>query len=209
MKHTSLTILLLLLTLISPASWAGKDGAAKEEAKVLIIGLNDNVKSNYYYNEQIASETGMKADSIDQQYNNIIAGNIAGASIGSPCKFIPGGDDPMYEQLIGKIEVSGEGEDANSSLSHISTEELQQALDHAHADYLLVLNQHYLKWQEQPMRTVFHMVSYTLYNKERKQIYTGNQYFTTMSLEAPEKIIQLSRKSSSKIASSVARSLDR
>lgn len=210
MKNTILFTTSLLLIHATLISWDKKNDPADDarEAKVLIVGLNDNVKSNYYYNEQIASETGMKTDSIDQQYNDIIARNIAGATISSPCKFVSGNSDPGYEQLIGKIEVKGEGESCTSSLSNISAEELQQVLAHAHADYLLVLNQHYLKWQEQPMRTVFHMVSYTLYNKEKKQLYSGNQYFTTMNLETPDKIMQLSRKSSAKIASSIARSLD-
>ena len=210
MKTTGTLALLLLLLQATTPSWSKKNDAAagKREARILIIGLNNNVSSNYYYKEQIASETGMAADSIGWHYNNIIARNIVEATSKSSCKFVAGNTDPSYDGLIGKIEVKGEAEECNANLSQVSSDEMQQMFDHAHADYVLVLKQHYLKWQEQPMRTVFHMVSYTLYSKDKKEVYSGSQYFTTMNLEAPEKMMQLSRKSSAKIASAIARTLD-
>lgn len=209
MKNVRLLPGFLLLMIIPVISWSKKDVTNKSAAaQVLIIGLNDNVKSNYYFKEQIAEETGIQPDSIVQQYNDIISRNIIAAATNSGCTFIPAGNDNSYAGLVNKIEVTGEGEDCNSNLSKLTTEELQTALEHANADYLLVLNQHYLKWQQQPMRTVFHMVSYTLYDKNKKPVLSGNQYFTSMNLEKPERIAQISRKSSSKIASSVARSLD-
>jgi hypothetical protein len=210
MKTTgSLAILLLLLQITFP-SWGKKNDTAdgRRGARILIIGLNNNVSSNYYYKEQIASETGMAADSIGWHYNNIIARNIAEATAKSACKFVPGNTDPSYGGIIEKIEIKGEAESCNANLTQVTNDEMQQMLDHAQADYVLVLKQHYLKWQEQPMRTVFHMVSYTLYGKDKKEVYSGSQYFTTMNLEAPEKITQLSRKSSAKIASAIARTLD-
>lgn len=201
---------LVLFTLIPFLSWSKKNNSssAATETRVLIVGLNDNVKSNYYAEGMIAEETGIQADSIDQQYNTIIAQNIAAAASNGLCKFVQGNNDHSYDELIGKISVTGEGEDCNSDLTGITAAELQNALEHAQANYLLVLNQHYLKWQKEPMKTVFHMVSYTLYDKDRKEVLSGSQYFTTMNLEKPEKIAQLSRKSTSRIASSIAKSLD-
>ena len=88
------------------------------------------------------------------------------------------------------------------------TEELQKVLDNADADYLLVLNQHYLKWQDQPLRTLFHIVSYTLFDKDKNEVYRGNNFFTCMNLENPDKLRKSSRKSSSKIASTIIKTLD-
>jgi hypothetical protein len=208
MKNTALLLTFLLSVTHPSFSWSKKTtrAASASTTKVLIVGLNDNVKSNYYVDNMIVEETGIQADSIDQEYNSIISRNIAAAADGS-CTFVPGNNDASYNEMIGKISVTGEGEDCTSSLANISAAELQTALQHADASYLLVLNQHYLKWQKEPMHTVFHIVSYTLYDKDRKQVLSGNQYFTTMSLEKPEKLKQLSRKSTSRIASSIARSL--
>lgn len=211
MKNTRILLAFLIVIHTPILSWSKKNDEATgntKETQVLIVGLNDNVKSNYYYNDQIAQETGMGADSIDLQYNHIIAENIVSSSAKSTCKFIEGGNNPDFGALIDKIDVSGEGEECSSSLSRISEDELQKVLESADATYLLVLNQHYLKWQQQPMRTLFHIVSYTLYDKNKNKVVTGNQYFTCMNLQKPEKVVQLSRKSSSKIASSVTKSLN-
>lgn len=210
MKNTRILLAFLIVIQTPILSWSKKNNEASghKETQVLIVGLNDNVKSNYYYNDLITEETGIVADSIDQQYNHIIAENIASSSSKSLCKFIAGSDNPDYGALVDKIDVSGEGEQCSSSLSRITEDELQKVLESADATYLLVLNQHYLKWQQQPMRTLFHIVSYTLYDKNKNKVVTGNQYFTCMNLQKPEKLVQLSRKSSSKIASSVTKSLN-
>jgi hypothetical protein len=210
MNHARLIFLSILFSITAPVlAWSKKDTAGKPAvAKVLIVGLRDNVKSNYFYKEQIAQETGMQADSICQQYNSIIASNIIAASNNTNCNFIPAPIDEFYDALVSKIAVTGEGDECNSNLTGISEDELQTMLGNAQADYMLVLNQHYLKWQSQPMRTVYHMVSYTLYDKNKKEICSGNQYFTSMNLQKPEDVMRLSRKSTSKIVSSVTRSLD-
>lgn len=205
MKNARL-ITALFVVAIPALCWGKKNKEVSDNhhaTQVLIIGLNDNVKSNYYYDEMIAEATGMKADSIDQQYNSIISQNIVAAAANSPCKFIAA-DDPIAQ----KIEVKGEAENCAADLSRISSDELKQALDKAQAEYLLVLNRHYLKWQDQPMRTIFHIVCYTLYNKDKKQVYSGTQYFTSMDLESPKRIMQLSRKSSARIASAIANSIE-
>lgn len=211
MKTPRLFVLVMILIQAPLLLWGKKEKGIQhkqQQAQVLIIGLNDNVKSNYYYDDLIAAQTGMKVDSIDQQYNAIIAENIIASAQNSSCQFTTGSMDVHADRIVGKIAVAGEGEDCVSNLSGVSPEELQATLHEAGADYLLVLNQHYLKWQEEPMRTVFHMISYTLFDKDKKQVLSGNQYFTSMNLEAPEKVMQLSRKTTAKIASAVARSLD-
>ncbi len=213
MKTTRLFVYFTILATAPGMMWARKDKAVQgnqQQAQVLIVGLDKNVKSNYSYDDLIAEQTGIKTDSIDHRYNAIIAANIVAAGANGSCRFSFGNQEPEVhcERIIPKIRVAGEAEQCVSSLGDITTEELQQTLNEAHADYLLVLNQHYLKWQEEPMRTVFHMISYTLFDKDRKAVTSGSQYFTSMNLEAPEKVTQLSRKTTSKIVAAIARSLD-
>ncbi|PSK93282.1 hypothetical protein [Taibaiella chishuiensis] len=213
MKSTRLFVYFAVLATAPGALWARKEKAVQgnqQQAQVLIVGLDKNVKSNYYYDDLIAEQTGIQADSIDHRYNAIIAANIIAAGSNGSCRFTFANLEPAVhcERIVGKIHVAGEAEQCVASLNDVTTEELRATLDEAHADYLLVLNQHYLKWQEEPMRTVFHMISYTLFDKNKKQVTSGNQYFTSMNLEAPDKVAQLSRKTSSKIAAAIARSLD-
>lgn len=204
---------MMLLFALGISVLASAKGSKKEESndyhakQILIVGLHDNVKSNYFYNGMIAEETGMQADSIDCEYNSIIAENIAAIKDGN-YKFIPATENQVNGQVLNEIKVNGESEDSYSDLSAVPTEEWQKVLNNAGADYLLVLNQHYLKWQEQPLRTLFHIVSYTLFDKDKKEIYRGNNYFTCMNLENPDKVRKISRKSSSKIASSIIKTLE-
>lgn len=203
-------IFLIALCLSSTFNAGAEDKPVKKDVvKVLIVGLNDNVRSNYYYDASIAEETGIHADSIVTEFNRIIARNIEEALPESSCKFISAGHAAADETLLSQIECTGEAEQAHSNLNAIPAEKYKEILNQAQANYLLVLNQHYLKRQDQPMRTVFHMMSYTLYDQDRKEVLNGNQYFTSMKLETAEKIKSMSRKSTAKIASSIAKVLER
>ena len=207
-KSFTVLFTLAVMTIAGNAKAGERENNNYHAKQILIVGLHDNVKSNYFYNGMIAEETGMKADSIDQTYNNIIAENIASAIKNSDCKFIPAQANQVSGQVLNEIKVNGESEDCYSDLFGVSTDELQKVLDKADADYLLVLNQHYLKWQDQPLRTLFHIVSYTLFDKDKKEICRGNNFFTCMNLEKPDKLKKSSKKSSSKIASIIIKTLD-
>ena len=60
----------------SPADEEGANKANNNLVKVLVIGLHDNVESNYFPGSMITEETGIPTDSIDYTYNQIIAKNI-------------------------------------------------------------------------------------------------------------------------------------
>lgn len=214
MKKLFSVPVMMLLFVVTTSAAASEKGSKKEEGnnyhakQVLIVGLHDNVKSNYFYNGLIAEETGMQADNIDREYNRIIAENIATAVKEGGCKFVLATESVENAELLNEIKVNGEYEACYADLSAVSVEELQAELNNAGADYLLVLNQHYLKWQEQPLRTLFHIVSYTLFDKNKKEVCRGNNYFTCMNLESQDKVRKSSRKSSSKIASSIIKTLE-
>ena len=180
---------LAVASIAANAKESKKEGDNYHAKQILIVGLHDNVKSNYFY-------------------NTIIAENIAASVKNGDCKFIPANATQVTGQVLNEIKVNGESEDCYSDLSAVPTEELQKVLDNADADYLLVLNQHYLKWQDQPLRTLFHIVSYTLFDKDKNEVYRGNNFFTCMNLENPDKLRKSSRKSSSKIASTIIKTLD-
>lgn len=205
----TVAFLLAVISMAATAKENKKEGGDYHAKQILILGLHDNVKSNYFYNGMIAEETGMRADSIDQTYNTIIAENIAASAKNGDCKFIPANSSLVSGEVLNEILVNGESENSYSDLSAVPSEELRKVLDRADADYLLVLNQHYLKWQDQPLRTLFHIISYSLFDKDKKEIFRGNHFFTCMNLENPDKLRKSSRKSSSKIASSIMKTLDK
>lgn len=174
--------------------------------KVLVIGL-DNVNSNYFPQSMITEETGIPTDSISYTYNKIITSNIINANKDKDYVFVSPAASSEISEIIDNIKLEGEEEEKYIDPSTLDDNEYRHLMDNTHADYVLFLNQHYLKWQEEPLRTLFHFVSYSLYDKNQKEITKGNNYFTCMNLEKADKLSKASRKSSSKIASTVIKSI--
>ena len=179
-----------------------KEGENYRAKSVLVLGLSDNVKSNYFPKCMITEKIGVDENMIDYEYNTIIMENII-ASSKNPGMFIPVSKETSVSEWANLITVEGEGDKCSSDVSPIPTDEYRKALDKAGAEYLLVVNQHYLKWQEKPMRTLFHIVSYTLYDRNQNEVYCGNGHFTSMDIESLENIKKNSRKASSRIASNI------
>ena len=182
------------------ASESDRRNNSRPTTNVLMLGLSDNVWSDYFPKVMIAEETGVAVESIDREYNAIIMENIM-ASANGAFKFIS--SDVDAHKLANTIKVSGEGDASYSDLSQTSAEDFRMALETAEAEYLLVINQHFLKWQEKPMRTLFHIVSYSLFDKDRNEVYRGNHHFASMYLETPDQLRKSSRRASSRIASTI------
>ena len=175
----------------------------------MVIGLHDNVSSNYFPESMITEETGIPEESIDSTYNQIITKNIIETNKDKHIVFIDSKGLDGIGNMINDITLTGNNEEQYADLSHIESKDYHNLLDNAHADYLLILNQHYLKWQEKPLRTLFHFVSYSLFDKSQQEITKGNSYFTCMNLEKADKLMKASKKSSSKIALSITKNIDK
>ncbi|WP_418661449.1 hypothetical protein [Bacteroides ilei] len=186
----------------------GASGKNNAVVKVLVVGL-DNVNSNYFPESMITEETGIPEDSIGETYNRIITDNIILANKDKGVAFISSENISDADQLLGNVVVKGENEERYADVEQIDHKNYQQLMDEAQADYVLFLNQHYLKWQEKPLRTLFHFVSYSLYDKNQREVTKGNNYFTCMNLEKADRLTKASRKSSSKIASAIVKSIDK
>lgn len=176
--------------------------------KVLVVGL-DNVNSNYFPESMITEETGIPEDSISNTYNHIITENIIQANKDKNYDFISSERVANASSLVGNLQVYGEEEESYIDINQINKQNYTQLLNEADADYVLFLNQHYLKWQDKPLRTLFHFVSYSLFDKNQQEITKGNNYFTCMNLEKAEKLSKASRKSSSKITTAIIKSIDK
>lgn len=161
------------------------------------MGL-DNVNSNYFPESMITEETGIPEDSISNTYNHIITENIIQANKDKNYDFISSERFKNAYSLVGNLQVYGEEEESYIDISQINKQNYARLLNETDADYVLFLNQHYLKWQDKPLRTLFHFVSYSLFDKNQHEITKGNNYFTCMNLEKAEKLSKASRKSSSK-----------
>lgn len=214
LRKISFVFGLVVLTAASvSASSADEEGVEnktnRNAVKVLVIALPDNVDSNYFPNSMITEETGIPADSIDYTYNQVIVKNIIAANKDKKYQFITPQKAALIHKLLGEVKLQGEEEEKYADLSQVDDNSYEQLIKDTDSDYILFLNQHYLKWQEKPLRTLFHITSYSLYDKDQKEVTRGNNYFTSMNLESKEKLSKDSRKSSSKITSNIVKRLSK
>ncbi|WP_242385967.1 hypothetical protein [Phocaeicola sartorii] len=187
----------------------GADKANNSLVKVLVIGLHDNVESNYFPGSMITEETGIPTDSIDYTYNQVIARNIIASNKNKKYQFVTSEKAAVISNLLDKIRLEGEEEEKYADLSQVDDSRYEQLIKDTDSDYVLFLNQHYLKWQEKPLRTLFHITSYSLFDKNQQEVTRGNHYFTSMNLESKDKLSKDSRKSSSKIVSTIVKNLSK
>lgn len=139
----------------SPAGEEGADKANDNLVKVLVIGLLDNVESNYFPCSMITEETGIPVDSIDYTYNQLIARNIIASNKNKKYRFVTPEKAAVVSGLLEKIKLEGEEEEMYADLSQVDNNRYEQLIKDTDSDYVLFLNRHYLKWQEKPLRTLF------------------------------------------------------
>lgn len=182
----------------------GKDHS--NNCRVLVVGLDNNVKSNYYYEELIYKALGVGEDQIDAEYNNSISDQIVNCNK-DRLEFIKPVSILVGNKLTDQIRLVGDAELVYSDLSVVDSSCFDETLKTVQANYLLVINQHYLKHQQSPFTTVYHYVSYSLYDVNQKEIYRNNVYTSSLALENEIQLAKSSKKSSAKIASSIQKAL--
>jgi predicted transcriptional regulator/cbb3-type cytochrome oxidase subunit 3 len=208
MKRLQISIIFVTMLLmgLAPHIYAKENNKEVNPAvnKILIMGLKDNIQSDYFYKDLIAEESGIPVDSLEQVFNRTIATNIAQSRI----DFITAPEEERCTEVINNIRVNGEQENCTSDLSQVDNQCFRDLLSATGAEYVLILNRHFLKKQDQPFNTLFYFISYSLYNKDKQEVMSGSNYFTTMHIESENIMKKVSRKSSGKIASAVLKAVN-
>lgn len=170
--------------------------------RILVIGMQNNVKSNYFVTDMLAENTHIQEDSVCYIYNKVIEDNLAqmAQKTKSPYTFVYGKDvQDNNQELLDDIQTIGEAENQSSDLAFVNSNKLKGMLEQAGADYLLLLDSHYLKYQEEPFKTIFHYVNYSLYDANKKKLGQGSNYFTSINPQTEQQMIKSSKKSTAKM----------
>lgn len=178
--------------------------------RILVIGAEDNVKSNYFVTDMLAEDTQIAPDSVCYIYNKVIEDNLSLLAQKSKTSytFVDGNAiQGAYHDVLEGIKTTGEAEGQSSDLAFVNANQLRGMLDQAGADYLLLLDTHYLKYQEVPFKTIFHYVNYSLYDGNKKKLAQGSNYFTSINPQTEQQMIKSSRKSTAKMLGDVENAL--
>lgn len=186
--------------------------AVPASRKILVIGLDDNIKSNYYDPEMLADGTGIVKDSLSSVYNEVIENNLRKVARKDKLPFylIPvSAHSKDWKELTEDVRIKNDEEKSSSDWNGVDSNELQLLMQKTPADYLLVLDTHYLKYQEKPFKTVFHFVNYSLYNNRKEKLTQGSSYFTSFAPQSEKDMVASSRKSSQKILSEIIKTINK
>ena len=176
-------------------------------AKVVVIAAPENIKSNYFYPGLIAEHLHTSVDSLNYYLNTKFLEQLQ-LQCGKTLQFVDGSDQPSYFSIQGNIEVTGEGDVAKASISKIGTKDYNQLLLESQADYVLVINQHYFKKQEDgSMNTIFHIVSYTLFDSNQTIVSTSSQNYSVMKLLPANEMVALMKKPAGKMVQKIEKAL--
>lgn len=169
--------------------------------RILVMAIQDNVTSNYFVTDMLAENTQMQSDSVCYIYNKVIEDNLAQMAQKSkfPYTFVNENSIQGCNELLEDIKTTGEAEKQSSDLAFVNGKELKGMLDKAGADYLLLLDSHYLKYQEEPFKTIFHYVNYSLYDANKNKLGQGSNYFTSINPQSEQQMLKSSKKSTAKM----------
>lgn len=200
--------------MLAPAiSWAAKGTDASNTTsnnRIVVVGLNDNVSSNHFLLSDLAEATNCNADSISQIYNKVIIDNLSRNALKSGLGlYAPAANlQPLWNNILKNAVLGGEYEESTSDFSRIDVNQFRKVMEDEKASYLLVLDCHYLKYQERPLLTLFHFVNYSLYDVNEKKVASGQCYFTSFAPQNAKEMEKSSEKVSKKILASLSKQLD-
>lgn len=216
MKKRGITLLTMLFAMVNvmtagnPETTESLDANSVKQHRVLVISVKDNVKSNYFDKDILSEDSKIAADSICYIYNKVIGENISAVAKKekSAYMFVDGNTikDDCYN-FIQQVNLTGEEDKLASDLASVNDEQLKSLLDKAGAAYLLVLDAHYLRYQELPFKTIFHYVNYSLYDANKNRLAQGSNYFTSINPQNEMQMLKSSRKSTAKIVDMVENTL--
>lgn len=211
MKKIVFSIIILMISCVNMVMASGKGTVTAETTaapKILVVAPSNNVNSDYYVTDMLTEGTGISEDSVSHIYNNVIAKTMQ--QIASKENLVMlNGCNSIAANLLQGVELNGSGEDAMVDMSKVDKKKLQLALQQLGASYLLVLDQHFLKYQEVPFRTMFHFVNYSLYDMNENKLGAGKSYFTSFEPQSAKDMIKSSMKSTRKMVAEISKILDK
>lgn len=178
-----LPLLILGNSFTSPKDAGDKKSNSKDpkgsKKTVLIVGIKDgNLTSNYFMAEHIAERTSIAKDSLEEVFSREISKSLSKRD-DSGFHFIRF-ESKKDKSLLNKVQYKKEKDMMVSDLSQLNDEDYQQLLSQYNADYVLFLDQYYLKYEGGS--NLFHIFNYDIYNQNKKNIVSGKTFFNTAEL---------------------------
>jgi len=189
----------------------GEAAKSAKEHRVLVVSMDDNIVSNYFTNDMLAEGTGISEDSICHIYNKVIENGLSASARKEKSQYdfvTIAGNQNDWNAIAKYARIDKKEENSVADLTTVNIEQLKSLMDKADASYLLVLDAHYMKYQDKPFKTLFHYVNYSLYDTKKNKLGQGSNYFTSINPQNKAQMMKSSRKSTEKMVEIIEKILD-
>ncbi len=200
--------LLIVITVFSSFSHPDKKDKSKElkeGSKVLVLSFGDQFQSNYYPKSMIADKANLGLGEFSSFINEKFINSFTVIN-NSKITYVTVEENEV-NNIRKLIRLKGEDEEIYTDISMVSDKDYDELMKQYNADYLMVFSQYYLKWQEEPFNTLFHIFNFNIYTQDKKEVYEGKSYFNTFSLNEINNIDKLFEKNIKKNASTFERAI--
>lgn len=161
---------------------------------ILVVGFAGNINSNFLPEQMVAERFEVCTQTIDSVLHEKLLQGFGNLSPNPNLKFIFPECIEEASRIRNVFTFNGDGENMYPVLSETNEVEFKAVMDQYNADYIMVFGQYYLKWRDEPFQTFFHILNYSLINRNLKEMNRGNEFFTTFnSFNAQDVEKQLSK----------------
>jgi hypothetical protein len=189
LKYLVIAFLLsgLLIFISTDTQANSRKGANKEmvgessQITILVIGFGNNITSNYFPMVDVAEKLEVPFSEYDsllnQKFNNEFNDlNFRRARFATVTNY------QEVAKLRKLLYLTGDFAHDAHSLHQIPNQELLEMIQSYGADFIVVYDKYHLKWQEDPFKTLFHILDYMVYDNNLREITRGQEHFNTFSL---------------------------
>ena len=185
-----IVLILSLVALTLSNVFAEKKNEVKEYSnstdviRVAFLGVDiNNLRSNYLGDDVIAEKFSADEDSINVAFNQDFFEALR--KNGSK----KGKYDFVYcchtnnKNFLDRITYKEEGDEMYSDISEITQEDFNAVIDNAHADFMVLIDQYYIKKEGYPYHNYSHIINYSVFNKDKIKVSKGCYRFTSIEME--------------------------
>lgn len=166
---------------------------------VMVVPSQLNVSSDYYPLDMIAESMNIQVDSVGPMLNAMVTNGLAENSRRFYICQKTENTSTLEKITLRKIST----ERSSADLSSLTDEEFRKLLGSDKAKYVVIISGYFIQRMEKPFPTIFHTISYTVYDSNRQKTMDGFEYFNTYDLKSYGEMEAGNRKISKKMTQAI------
>jgi len=172
--------LLTAMLLIQPATLQANKNRkpATQTRTILVVGFAGKVNSNFFPLATVAERMKIDQLRVDSVMHDKLVSSFTNLDKGNHI-FIVLHDLDRVNRVRGYFSFTGEKEEIYPEINGAQSPKLKKIMEQYGADYVMVFGQYYLKWQEEPFNTLFHIFNYSVFGRNMEEVIRGKEHFNT------------------------------